>query len=227
MSSGTIVSPFSPSDLQDTFLPSRRTMAIESQLFSLPLPLSVLLRSNQVYPLSTSITTAITTPSTSSSSRIPSPSRSRTLTCFHFFHFFPPLSDSICSKLTHTHIFLKKRLKDDWIPSFPIASAYPTRLLYRVGTFKQPVFHKNLPSLVSIIQEEFLSSFCPFHLGLQHWLLLACLPPEFSLLPSSLLTHGATPHSDLESASPASSLSARHAFPTLYLKTRFATVPST
>lgn len=37
-----IFPPFSPSDLLNTFLPSERTMAVGSQLFSLPLPLSIL-----------------------------------------------------------------------------------------------------------------------------------------------------------------------------------------
>lgn len=178
MPSGTIVFPFSPSDLQDTFLPSRRTMAIESQLFSLPLPLSVLLRSNQVYPLSTSITTAITTPWTSSSSRIPSPSGSQALTCFQFFHFFPPLNDSVRSKLAHTHIFLKKRLKDDWIPSFPIVSVYPTRLLYRVGTFKQPVFLKNLPSLSFYYPVRVLLFFLSFPSWTSALIALGLPPPR-------------------------------------------------
>lgn len=109
MSSGTIFSPFSPSDL----LLSRGIVTIGSQLFSLPLPLSTLLSSNQVYFLSTSVTTAITTPWTSSSPRSPSPSGSQILICFQFFHFFPHLSDCIHSNLACTHMFLKKLPRDD------------------------------------------------------------------------------------------------------------------
>lgn len=156
MSSGIIFSPFSSSDLQATFLPSQGTVTIGSQLFSLPLPLSALPNSNQVYLLSTSITAAITTPWTPSSPRSLSPSGSQTLTCFKFFHFFPPLSDSMHSNLACTPMFLKKLPRDDWMPSFPMARASAECLSYQpsseLALSNSLFFSKLSPSLVSITQ---------------------------------------------------------------------------
>lgn len=197
MPSSIIFSPFSPSDLQATFLKNRDnwiTIVLLAPSFVHP-PLS-----NQVYLLSTSITAAITTPWLHCHSEVHH-LQDEGGHCFKFFHLFPPLNDSIHSNLACTPIFLKKLPRDDWMPSFPMASASADCLSYQpsleLALSNSLFFSKFSPPLVSITQEGLLSSFWPFHLRLQHWLVLACLPPEFSPLISSLLTHCAIAHSDL------------------------------